>query len=147
MSAWQTIRGHPSIKYLRNKNPKFRSPPCTHLYAFKYSLPSVRTHFRYWILYPINYTKPKYQLLYLIPGAILCSKFNYSDVTSIKPFITSIIFIFLFYRENFQKWKIYSRNAYVLTRFNPLLFLLYTPLRFCHDSPSPYLRTYFIDGP
>ena len=113
----------------------------------KYSLPSVRTHFQYWILYPINYTKPKYQLLYLIPGAILCSKFNYSDVTSIKPFITSIIFIFLFYRENFQKWKIYSRNAYVLTRFNPLPFLLYTPLRFCHDSPSPYLRTYFIDGP
>ena len=23
--------------------------------------------------------------IYLIPGAILCSKFNYSDVTSVKP--------------------------------------------------------------
>ena len=48
--------------------------------------------------------------------------------------IILIIFIFLFYRENFQKRKIQSRNAYALTKFEPPL-PLYVPARFRHDSP------------
>ena len=61
-----------------------------------------------------------------------------------ETFITLIILIFLFYRENLQKWKKYTRNAYELIMFETLL---YVPVRFRHDSPSPYLRTYFNDDP
>ena len=85
------------------------------------------------------------QLLYLIPGAILCLKFNYSDVTSMKPALPQSLSFFFLCWENLQKWKIYIRNTYVLNIFDPLP--LYAPVRFCHDSSSPYLRTYFMDDP
>ena len=76
------------------------------------------------------------QLLYIIPGAILCSKFNYSDVTSMKPPLPQSFSFCIFYRENLQKWKIYSRNAYILTSIQRLL-PLYAPVRFRLDSCPP----------
>ena len=73
---------------------------------------------------------------------LLCLKFNYSDVTSWNLHCL-IISIFLSLSRN---WKIYSRNAYVLTTFEPPSPCTHS-YAFVMTPPSPYLCTYFMDGP
>ena len=57
--------------------------------------------------------------------------------------IILIIFIFLFYRENFQKRKIQSRNAYALTKFEPPFPCTY-PYAFVMTPPSAFLPAYVL---
>ena len=81
-------------------------------------------------------------MLYLNPGGILCSKFNYSEVTSTEIELP-YIFISLFYWENLQKWKIYSQNTYALNRFEPPSPSTHSYV-FVMTPSSPYLRTYLL---
>ena len=86
------------------------------------------------------------QLLYLIPGAILYSKFIYSDVTSVKlPFSQSFSFFF-FMEKVFQNGKYTVEICTHSPDLNsPPPIRTRTPSSWLH--PSPYLRTYFMDGP
>ena len=85
------------------------------------------------------------QLLYLIPGATLCSKFNYSDVTSLKPRLPQS-FSFFFIEKIFKNVKCtvemrtYSPGLTHPSSCTHLYVFIMTP-------SSPYLRTYFMDGP
>ena len=45
------------------------------------------------------------QLLYLIPGATLCSKFNYSDATPMKPPLSQSLSFFFFMKKTLKNRK------------------------------------------
>ena len=135
------LRGHPYSTF----KVILSTSSCTHLYTFKYPLPFVRTHFQYWILptSPTTTTTTFYSErahnTYLLQWDALTSTFNrFFYQIEIKRImqrllcrlfylinganwisITLTIFIFLFYWENLQEQKIYSRYAYVPIRFEP----------------------------
>ena len=60
-----------------------------------------------------------YQLLYLIPGAIVCSKFDYSDFLSVKPPLPQSFSFFFFIEEIFKNGKYTVEMRTHSLGFNP----------------------------
>ena len=75
------------------------------------------------------------QLLYLIPGAILCSKFNYSDVTSVKPRLHKSFSFSFSSRKSLKMVNMQSKC--VLTHQIWTSLPLYAHVRFLQDSTPP----------
>ena len=73
-------------------------------------------------------------LFYLITGAILCSKFNYSNVKLLKHSLPQSYSFFFFIKKIFQNGKYTVEMRTYSPGLNPLL--LNAPARFRHDSPS-----------
>ena len=87
------------------------------------------------------------QLFYSIPVAILCSKFNYSDVTSVKhPLPESFSFFFLSRKsskmENVKLKCILTYRVWL----SPVFPCMHS-YHFVMTVPSPHLHMYFMDGP
>ena len=74
----------------------------------------------------------------------LCSKSNYSDVTSVKPLLPQSFF-FVFIQKIFENWAYIIEVRAYSSGLTPLPLNTRTPLSYPH--PLPYLRTYLMDGP
>ena len=90
------------------------------------------------------------QLFYSIPVAVLCSEFNYSDVTSMKPPLPESFSFFFFIKKVFKngKYTVKMRTYRVWHPTPPPTpSLCMHPYPFVMTPPFPYLRTYFMDSP
>ena len=78
-----------------------------------------------------------HQLLHLILKVILCSKFNYSDVTSIKPPLSQSFLFLFFYRENLRKIEkilsrcVHTHQSWPSSCAHPYAFVMTTPSPTC----------------
>ena len=81
---------------------------------------------------------------YLIPRANFCLSINYLDATSMKPPLPSSFSFFIF------KKLLKIENTVEMPTYSPALNL-FQPVRTrtlsSWLSPSPYLRTFIMDGP
>ena len=153
----------PSIKYVRNKSFKFPPPPPVSTCTLSNTLfPFIHTHFQYWLCDSTQYSyllqwnvfnstfnrffykieikrtmqRLRCQLFYLITGAILCSKFNYSDVKLLKPWLPLTCPFFFFLEKIFTNGKYTVKMRTYSLDLNPLP--LCAPARFPHESPSRF---------
>ena len=86
------------------------------------------------------------QLLYLIPGAILCSKSKYSNVTSMKSLLPqSFSFLSFFLRKSSKMENTQSNCVRTYQFWSPSPCT--HPCAFVMTPHSSYLRTQFLDGP
>ena len=86
------------------------------------------------------------QLLYLIPGATLCSKFNYPDAMPMKLPVSQSLSFFFFMKKILKNRKYTVEMRTYSPDLNPPP--LHAPVCFRYDSPpSPYLRMCFMDSP